>query len=113
MARETVIQDPVINSPFEEPRRHCRFDDEGITSDIVDQRRGSCYLVPIAQRPGNGTGGSYDRLDRALRPQVDEPAWSVLFSTLTRALEKPETGRIPIKVINHYGDEVLKVYEVR
>ena len=49
MARQTVIENPVINSPFEEPRRHFRFDDEGITDEIVNQRRDSCYFVPIAQ----------------------------------------------------------------
>jgi len=49
MARQVVIQNPVINSPFEEPKWHFRFDDEGITDDIANGRRDSCYFVPIAQ----------------------------------------------------------------
>jgi type III restriction enzyme len=42
-----VIANPIINSPFAEPSRHFRFDDEGITDDIVDGRRTSSYFVPI------------------------------------------------------------------
>jgi adenine-specific DNA-methyltransferase len=59
-----------------------------------------------------GAGDPYDRLKRALRAEIDEDAWSTLYSTVSRPFPKPETGRIAIKVINHYGDEVLKVYEV-
>jgi len=46
---QTVIENPVINSPFREPNCHFRFDDEGITDDIIDGRRTSAYFVPIAQ----------------------------------------------------------------
>lgn len=46
---QVVIDNPVINSPFEEPTRHFRFDDDGITDDIVDARRVSAYFIPIAQ----------------------------------------------------------------
>ncbi len=46
---QVVIENPVINSPFEEPKRHFRFGDEGITNDIVEGRRSSSYFVPIAR----------------------------------------------------------------
>ena len=46
---QVIIENPVINSPFEEPTRHFRFGDEGITNDIVDGRRSSSYFVPIAR----------------------------------------------------------------
>jgi len=59
-----------------------------------------------------GADEPYDKLKRALRAEVDESAWSALYSTVSRPFDKPETGKIAIKVINHYGDEVLKVYEV-
>jgi adenine-specific DNA-methyltransferase len=59
-----------------------------------------------------GAGDPYDRLKRALRAEIDEDAWSTLYSTVSRPFPTPETGRIAIKVINHYGDEVLKVYEL-
>ena len=51
-------------------------------------------------------------LKRALRADIDEGAWSSLYSTLSRPFPPPDTGRIAVKVINHYGDEVLKVYDV-
>ena len=46
-----TIENPVLNSPFQEPRRHFRFDDQGITSDIVHGRRPSSYFVPVPQSP--------------------------------------------------------------
>jgi type III restriction enzyme len=49
MADQVLIANPVINSPFEEPQRHFRFNDEGITNEIVSARRESCYFIPIAQ----------------------------------------------------------------
>lgn len=60
------------------------------------------------------TGGDepYEKLKRALRAEIDEAAWSALYSTTSRPFPKPETGKIAVKVINHYGDEVLKVYGV-
>jgi adenine-specific DNA-methyltransferase len=59
-----------------------------------------------------GADEPYEKLKRALRADIDEAAWSALYSTKSRPFPKPETGKIAIKVINHYGDEVLKVYEV-
>ena len=59
-----------------------------------------------------GDDEPYDKLKRALRAEVDEAAWSTLYSTRSYPFDPPETGKIAVKVINHYGDEVLKVYEV-
>ncbi len=59
-----------------------------------------------------GADEPYDKLKRALKAEVDEAAWSSLYSTVSYPFERPETGKIAVKVINHYGDEVLKVYEV-
>lgn len=44
---QTVIENPVLNSPFTEPQRHFKFSDEGITDEIVSTRRVSSYFVPI------------------------------------------------------------------
>jgi adenine-specific DNA-methyltransferase len=59
------------------------------------------------------TGGDepYEKLKRALRAEIDEGAWSTLYSTVSRPFAPPESGRIAVKVINHYGDEVLKVFQ--
>ena len=59
-----------------------------------------------------GADQPYDRLQRALRAEIDEAAWSSLYATVSRPFPPPATGRIAVKVINHYGDEVLKVYDV-
>ncbi len=59
-----------------------------------------------------GAEEPYDKLKRALRADIDEAAWSSLYSTVSRPFVKPETGKIAVKVINHYGDEVLKVFEI-
>ena len=60
-----------------------------------------------------GADEPYEKLKRALKAEIDEAAWSLLYSTVSRPFELPKTGKIAIKVINHYGDEVLKVYEVK
>jgi adenine-specific DNA-methyltransferase len=57
-----------------------------------------------------GAGDPYEKLKRALRAEIDEAAWSALYSTTSRPFDPPRTGKIAVKVINHYGDEVLKVY---
>src|SRR5207245_11515080 len=59
-----------------------------------------------------GADEPYDKLKRALRAGIDEAAWSSLYSTVSRPFNKPESGKIAVKVINHYGDEVLKVFSV-
>ena len=51
---QVVIENPIINSPFNEPTRYFRFSDEGITNDIVDGRRTSSYFVPIAKPKKKG-----------------------------------------------------------
>jgi adenine-specific DNA-methyltransferase len=60
-----------------------------------------------------GADEPYKKLQRALKAEIDEDAWSTLYSTVSRPLDPPSTGKIAVKVINHYGDEVLKVYEVQ
>ena len=60
------------------------------------------------------TGGNdpYARIKRALKADIDEAAWQSLYSTRSRPFPQPSTGKIAVKVINHYGDEVLQVYDV-
>jgi len=45
--QQVVIENPVLNSPFEEPKRHFRFTEDGITDEIIEERRISQYFVPI------------------------------------------------------------------
>lgn len=52
--KQVVIENPIINSPFEEPHRHFKFTDEGITNEIVERRRVSSYFIPIARPKKKG-----------------------------------------------------------
>ena len=47
-----------------------------------------------------------------LKAEIDRDAWETLHSDTSRPFEKPKNGRIAVKVINHLGDEVMKVFEV-
>ncbi len=58
-----------------------------------------------------GADKPYEKLKKALKAEIDESAWSAIYSTVSRPFDKPEHGKIAVKVINHYGDEVLKVYD--
>lgn len=170
---QVTIENPVLNSPFEEPKRHFKFTEDGITDKIIEERWISQYFVPIPQpkkksakqlafaetgwtadrveenkdinrirervaiwRKGEfacwfidtdyneetfivrhayftGADEPYDKLKRALRTEIDESAWSALYTNESIPFKKPaHKGKIAVKVINHYGDEVLKVYEM-
>jgi len=60
------------------------------------------------------TGGQdpYARLKKALKADVDEDAWASLYRTESRPFPRPDTGKIAVKVINDYGDEVMKIFAV-
>jgi len=60
------------------------------------------------------TGGNdpYKRLRAALKADIDVEAWESLYRTESRPFSRPSTGKIAVKVINDYGDEVMKVFEV-
>jgi adenine-specific DNA-methyltransferase len=59
-----------------------------------------------------GANDPYDALKRTLKAEIDADAWSTLNSDISRAFPKPKSGRIAVKVINHLGDEVMKVFKV-
>lgn len=59
-----------------------------------------------------GGGDPYKRLKTALKAEIDADAWASLYGSVSRPFPVPSTGRIAVKVINDYGDEVMKVFEV-
>ncbi len=59
-----------------------------------------------------GAGDPYKSLKTTLKAEIDADAWATLHSDTSRPFAKPESGRIAVKVINHLGDEVLKVFRV-
>ncbi|HLD61675.1 MAG: hypothetical protein A3I70_00260 [Deltaproteobacteria bacterium RIFCSPLOWO2_02_FULL_44_34] len=56
-----------------------------------------------------GVDKPYEKLKKALKADINENAWEELYSTISRPFPKPKTGKIAVKVINHYGDEVMKI----
>ena len=56
-----------------------------------------------------GGGNPYKKLKTALRAEVDADAWASLYSDTSQPFDRPASGRIAVKVINDYGDEVMKV----
>ncbi|WP_047454631.1 site-specific DNA-methyltransferase [Rhizobium rhizogenes] len=59
-----------------------------------------------------GANDPYKSLRTALQADIDEDAWATLYSDTSRPFERPATGKIAVKVINHFGDEVMKVFGV-
>ena len=54
----------------------------------------------------------YDRLKRALKAEIDPDAWESLNSATSRPFPHPSTGKVAVKVVNHYGDELLTVLDL-
>jgi len=122
---------------FGEPDMEIRPQDDGLLTveikglDIYDPTTGeirssstddiACWFVDtdyngesffVRHAYFTGADQPYEKLKRALRAEIDEAAWASLYSTVSRPFPRPTSGKIAVKVINHYGDEVLKVFEV-
>ena len=72
---------------------------------------GESFFVRHAYFPGT-TNDPYKALKTTLKNEVDREAWESLRRTFSRPFPKPASGRIAVKVINHLGDEVMKVLRV-
>jgi adenine-specific DNA-methyltransferase len=59
-----------------------------------------------------GANDPYKALKTTLKAEINEEAWETLHSDMSRPFDKPKSGRIAVKVINHLGDEVMKVFRV-
>ena len=59
-----------------------------------------------------GQNDPYKALKTSLKAEIDEAAWATLHSDVSRPFPRPASGRIAVKVINHLGDEVMKVFKV-
>jgi len=121
---------------FGEPDVEIRSTDDGVVVeirgvDVYDPTTGqvrsdstddiACWFVDtnyneesffVREAYFTGAGDPYQSLRRALRADIDEAAWAGLYRTESRPFPAPDTGKIAVKVINHYGDEVMKVYDV-
>jgi adenine-specific DNA-methyltransferase len=59
-----------------------------------------------------GADKPMEKLSKALRSDINEDAWQSIYGTVSRSFKVPSTKKIAVKVINHYGDEVLKVFDI-
>lgn len=75
--------------------RHAYF----VGAEVTDKKDGQKY-------------DPYRALRSTLRAEIDPEAWHSIYSTKSRPFRRPTTGKFAVKVINHYGDEVLKVYDL-
>ena len=71
---------------------------------------GEAFIVRHAYFTGENE--PYKQLQKALKAEINEEAWEALYRTESLPFAKPESGKIAVKVINHYGDEVMKEYKV-
>jgi adenine-specific DNA-methyltransferase len=79
---------------------------------IDDDYDEESFFVRQAYFLGGAAGDPYKALKRALKAEIDEEAWATLHTTQSHQFPKPESGQICVKVINHFGDEVQKVFKV-
>lgn len=101
-AARTTIPDPILNTPFEPPRRHWRTDDDGnLYPEVVEGRRPSRYLVPV--RAPKKKGGA----QLALSGIVEKPASSLLVSLLRTELEKWRTQDYADKNLSDVSRQLL------
>lgn len=70
---------------------------------------GDAFYVRHAYFTG-GASDPYSALKKALRAEINEEAWASLYRTESLPFVPPETGKIAVKAINHFGDEALKVF---
>ena len=59
-----------------------------------------------------GANDPYSALKTTLKAEIDKEAWDTLNSDTSRPFDKPKSGRVAVKVINHLGDEVMKVHTI-
>lgn len=59
-----------------------------------------------------GANDPYKSIKTTLKAEINKDAWDTLYSDISRPFDKPKNGRIAVKVINHLGDEVMKVFKV-
>ena len=59
-----------------------------------------------------GADDPYKALKTTLKAEINQEAWKTLYSDISRPFPKPKSGRIAVKVINHLGDEVMKVFRI-
>ncbi len=100
-----LIENPILNSPFEEPRRHFRFDDDNnITADIATGRRASTYFLPIAA-PKKKVKGLFDSLLADEKREETDHVNQIRASVKRwRELGWPDVTPVTRSLLDHWTD---------
>ena len=87
----------------------------------LSARRSACWFIDTDYNEESffvrhayflGANDPYKALKTTLKAEINAEAWASLHSDTSRPFARPATGRIAVKVINHLGDEVMKVFRV-
>ena len=105
MPRQVVIENPVINFPFEEPKRHFRFSDEGITNEILESRRKSAYFIPVPRsRKKSQAGTLFDTEWTEDRIEENEFINQIRSRvSLWRSRGRPGISRTTARLLDHWA----------
>ena len=119
---------PIFNPPCQRPDRHWEIGPDGQTTrKVVESRRRAEFISPhpeTEETRREGPGGAGPRqagfpgandpcraLRTTLEAEIDPEVWATLHgAAVSRPFPKPGSGCLAIKVINHLGDEVMKVF---
>jgi len=98
---------------FDPKKGEVRSDNtDGIACWMIDtDYNGESFFVRHAYFLGQND--PYKSLKTTLKAEINKEAWDSLNSATSRPFEKPTTGRIAVKAINHLGDEVMKVFRLK
>jgi len=97
-----ALANPIINGPYGVPTHHFEMEPAGPTGEVIEHRRPSQPFVPVAP----------PRKARTRPADIDADVWASVYQTVSRPFAKPSTRKTAVKVINDFGDEVMKVFEV-
>ena len=129
---------PILNSPYEYPVLKARMNaDMHVSEDLKNTGKGNQFVVfgepdiePPHEQDGRmrvkvngvdvfhrhafflGANDPFSTLKTTLKAAIGQEAWATLNRDTSRAFEKPRSGRIAVKVINHLGTEVMKIFRV-
>ena len=88
--RTVVIENPIINSPFAEPARHFRFDEEGITNEIETKRRLSSYFIPIPRAKKKSQDAAQQSFEGWTEDRIEE---NTFVNAIRLSVERWRAGR--------------------
>ena len=86
-------------------------DTEGIAAWFIDTDYDEQNFF-VRQAYFLGAQDPYKNLKTSLKAEISVEAWETLYRDTSRPFARPTTGRIAVKVINHFGDEVMKVFSI-